>query len=577
MTGEQGAATGVDKILETGRAGLRFFTDYVPRYRDWTGRDPAGLDENALLARYDQQRGMDVEPLRAFAGVLSGILTESVGDHVGTQQSRFAELPARWTDSAAADNAAQYVRRVGNQIGQDHETLGVVAQAVSTAADTLEEIVRTKADAVRTDLTTKTVAGKSGEQVASIAAYARGNFGTATDDDARAELVRQVLPEFVSGDPQAFCGQWMNAVFVPAVDNTVSAYVGLNDATHTAVGGLYEQLAGALESVGSEVYRSPDGTPSATTDLGTNAADALYSGQRLSGDPVAATPVAATTAAPADAATGDKTGSGAQDQGSKTSSAGEGQTPAPNTPATPGTPTEPATPSTPTGTASTLTTTVTGDMGQQGVWRPGDITNAITAASQITGNVPDILTHLGDPLKAVGSTAESFGNAAKSFGEAFKDVVGSDGITGLVKEGVDAAERIDKIVEHHANPADTTEPATPGQNIDTGRETGTDATAKPVENPPTDKSGQQNPPTNSAPAQPNPAQPVISTHSAPPVETPAHPGTTPAPAPSNGPVIGPSLASVSADDETEHRSKVNYTTSALAMDPDEFHYETIQR
>jgi hypothetical protein len=111
-------------------------------------------------------------------------------------------------------------------------------------------------------------------------------------------------------------------------------------------------------------------------------------------------------------------------------------------------------------------------MGQPGVWRPGDIASVLQAASKITGTVPEFLTHVGDPLEAVGTTVKDFGEAVKDVGEAVKDVAGTflgpGGIPGLVHEGVDAAQKIDAMVEHH----DPATQSTPGdQSHDTGHPT----------------------------------------------------------------------------------------------------------
>ncbi|MCM6776128.1 hypothetical protein NDR87_19465 [Nocardia sp. CDC159] len=457
MRGGEASATGIDKILDSGGDGLRFFTEYLPRYREWAGANPVGHDVNSLTGHYDEQRGMDVEPLRAFATLLGGDVSGIVDYHVGVQQARFSELPVRWSDSGTANLAGARARAVSAQVGNDREALRTIARIVSTAADKLEEIVRTKADAVRTDLATKTVAGKSATQVDSVIAYARGRFGAGTDEDARAELVRQVLPEFTSGDAKAYCGRWLNTVFLPAIDHTVAAFVGLNDATHTAVGGLYDQLAGALESVNAVPYISPDGSPSATTEIGAvttrNAVDALFGGQRFTDGsepadtaPASVSPASAQVPNSADALLGSAglsdtemaNASGSNTGGADTGSSILGG----EVPAVP-TETSPANPS----------LTSISDMGQAGVWRPGDIVNVINAVSQITADVPDILEHLGDPIEAVGEAANDFGNAAKGFGEFFEDVIGPDGITGLVREGVEAIEKIDRIIDNHSGDA----------------------------------------------------------------------------------------------------------------------------
>ncbi|MBF6327485.1 hypothetical protein [Nocardia transvalensis] len=618
MRSGEASVTGVDKILDSGRDGLRFFTTFVPRYRDWTGTNPQGKDENSLTARYDQQRGMNVDPLRAFATLLRQQLSGTVGDQIGIQQARFAELPARWSDSEGANSAVQHAQTVSGQVAADRDALGGVAQAVTTAADKLEEVVRTKADAVRTDLSTKNAAGKSGEQVDKIIAYARGNFGAAADADAQTQLVQQVLPEFTSGDPKAYCEQWLNGVFVPTVDSTVQAYTGLTDATHTAVTGIYDQLAGALESVNSAApYNSPGGTPSATTDLGDNAVPAvtqtLFSGGKpTDGTEPAATSPAAVTPAAADVPVATQvsasmpTDTNPQQPATTNASFIAGNTDPSKTgtdPSKTGTvPSKTGTDPSKTGTDPSKTATdpsktvipetpkmptTTGDMGKEGVWRPGDIANVITATSQITGKVPDILTHLGDPLKAVGSTAESFGNA-------FKSVIGTDGITGLMKEGIDVVERIDKMIDHHVNPTDASTGASghppSGQPGDNGQSHGNGqgqqqpgqqqpGPQQPGNNP------QAQPPTSNAqtqhqtggtetgrPPQPGTSQPPTAQASYASADSAAlstaAPATPTAATQPSGFFGSPAMASASrTDDETDHRSKVQYAPPIIDSPP----------
>jgi hypothetical protein len=112
-------------------------------------------------------------------------------------------------------------------------------------------------------------------------------------------------------------------------------------------------------------------------------------------------------------------------------------------------------------------------MGVPGVWRPGDIASVLQAASSVTGTVPDILTHLGDPLEAVGTTVKDVGEAVKDVAGTF---LGPDGLPGLVHEGVDAAQKIDAMVQHH-DPATQSMPEDqtghgPGHPTDPSHNTG---------------------------------------------------------------------------------------------------------
>lgn len=515
MRQSDSALTGIDKLLDSGRDGLKLFATFIPRYKSWTGGNPPGGDVDALTSRYDQQRGMDVEPLRAIGTTISEELAGSVGDGIRLQQLRLGELPAHWSDSPAADNAAQLVQRVNGQVGTERDNLSGIAQALSAAADQLENIVRTKADAVRTDLATDTLAGKNGDQIDRIIACARGQFGGATSPDEQRTKVWDLLPEIGdTDDPAAYAERWLDEVFVPTLDGKITAFTALTDATDTAVSGVYDLLAAALEAVGTSPYTSPNGQPSAATELAAcpptvSASQALFTGMPLGGTSVAATAPAAASAAsatigldayvpvessdsPVSALTG-TTGQlsmhgvpiAAAAPASQPANPAEGGQKKDDT-GQPGAPTttggldqsggsaDPSEPSAPADPVSTPAPTSVTDMGKVGEWRPGDIANVLTATSQITGKAPDILTHIGDPLKAVGETA-------KDFGEAFKSVVGTEGITGLVKEGLDAVERIDKLVDHHMHPGEVTEqPSDPASSTDTTTATPGNGTPKPA-------------------------------------------------------------------------------------------------
>ncbi|WP_067892380.1 hypothetical protein [Nocardia vaccinii] len=478
------AGTGIDKILETGRSGLGYFTTFLPRYRTWTGSDPSGESVNSLTTKYEQQSGMDVEPLRTFATALGKELFGSVADQVKTQQARHSELPARWSGSPAADQAASFVQALSKQVGGEHDSLSGIQKAVSTAADTLEQIVHTKADAIRTDLTAQNIAGKSAEQIDQIIAYAHGGLGEVGDADAKVQLVRKVLSDIPSGsDATSYCAQWLDKVFKPAMEGKVAAFTTLTDATDTAVKNVYDQLSQALESVNSTPYISPGGQRSATTALAdTNSASTpsgtFVAAQTLFQSNTATAPAsvsasasdqapaqsnsqqsnqASTAPAATDAGTGtsaaataastgtastasspqntasyiaaDTTaGTGASNASAKASNSGAGQSAAASG----------GSPASPTPAANTPTS-------DSGTWKPADIAGVLTAG----------------------------GTVVQDLGSAFKDVVGQDGITGLVKEGVDAAQKIDAMVEHHIHPT-----AASASSDTSGADHSTDAASK---------------------------------------------------------------------------------------------------
>ncbi|PSR59183.1 hypothetical protein C8258_30165 [Nocardia sp. MDA0666] len=595
--------TGIDKLLDSGKEGLNFFSTFIPRYKAWTGADPSGGNEATLTARYDQQRGMDVEPLRAIGTAIGQELNGAIGAAIQDQRVRLRELPSRWSGSTGADNAAQMVQRVADQIGKEHDNLDGIARALSAAAEQLENVVRTKADAVRTDFSTNTLAGKSADQIDKVISYARGDFGGAADVDEHRTKVRDILPEIgAADDPATYSKRWLDNVFVPALDGKIAAFTALTDATHTAVTGVYDQLAAALESLGSSPYTGPNGQPSAATSLEAgkpgDVSQALFGGMSV-------TPAAAlTSTAPAGTSTApmsDVSGQSTSKPVVTSVSAPAGDTPpgqgtliTPVSSSAPAKGNDGASKTTPTqqgqgsptqqspSTEPAKTPTSVTDMGKVGEWRPGDIANVLTAASQITGKIPDILTHIGDPLKAVGETA-------KDFGEVLKSVVGSDGITGLVKEGVDAAERIDKLIDHHSHPGEAAEQHSSSGQQSSGGHGGPQDHGQPKPPSAQSNAGSQAATTGEAGHPTGPAQdgappkngtagnegrPIpdqasanrtVATSYSPAASTAAN--TSPLMSPS-GLFGGMHGAAARSEGETEHRPKIQYGASIRQEEPD---------
>ncbi len=516
---------------------------------------------------------MDVDPLREFATALAKELSGALGNQADLQQARYRELPVRWRDSPAADRAAGFVGTLSQQVGAQHETLSGVAQAASAAADALERVVRAKADAVRTDLSATTVAGKTADQVDQIVAHARGGFAGTGDIAARAQLVQQVLPEMSSTtDPVSYCQRWLNQVFTPAVEGRVAAFAALSDATHTAVQGVYDHLSSALESANSVPYTSPDGGKSATTALGNSVPTA---------SPIAATTASYVTPAsspvsttPASTTKADSSAPVAQDNStapaSTQQSASSTTTPAASFIAadTTGNSGGAGSGGAVANTPPTSAPGTSPDIGTPGVWRPGDIASVLSAA-----NVSGIVQGISSGIQGVGTVVQAFGTVAQDVGDLVKDVVGPDGVTGLIHEGVDAAGKIDLMVEHHVDPASVHDPgaSTPapagagGHTISGGGDshTGGAPVPQPAGTPATDTS-------SAAAASPNNAAVPASGHavSGSVVHSVAnHPGdmrfnlATPPTTGSTGTASGflgtPSMGQ-SAGGESEHRSKIQY-------------------
>lgn len=411
----------VDAVLDAGAEGLRFFEVFLPRYREWTGHDPAGGDYFALAAQYDQQRGTDLESLRALATVLGEELEGSLSDQAATQNTRFGAVSAAWNGSAAADNAQQFLTDTATTVTTNLDTLRAVHTAATTAVTQIDEAVRTKADTIKAEFDPATAAGRTPQQIDWFIdlAQGRGDTGQSAQDRLRSEL-----PEYyVDGsDPAAACRTWLDQVFVAEIDAKIARFTTVCSHAHTTVTGAYEQLATAAEEIEPTAFLSPGGTPAANTALAPTSGQPSYlaavGSQQASIDPdstsppVGQHPAQTSPEAPQDPTAQDTPSSLALT--STPAAAPISETADLGTESTTGLPagTEDSTDSGDSSTAGDpglgLDASATGDdpalgsgdqaatppaaTGTAGEWTPADITGMVTAIGTITGTIPDMIT-----------------------------------------------------------------------------------------------------------------------------------------------------------------------------------------
>ncbi|MGW0006090.1 hypothetical protein ACWDT6_19900 [Nocardia grenadensis] len=410
----------VDAVLDAGAEGLRFFEVFLPRYREWTGHDPAGGDYFALAARYDQQRGTDLESLRALATVLGEELEGNLSDQAATQTTRFGAVSAAWNGSAAADNAQQFLTDTATTVTTNLDTLRAVHTATTTAVTQIDEAVRTKADTIKAEFDPDTAAGKTPQQIDWFIdlAQGRGDTGQSAQDRLRSEL-----PEYdVDGsEPAAACRTWLDQVFIAEIDAKIARFTTVCSHAHTTVTGAYEQLATAVEEIEPTAFRSPGGTPTATTALTPTAGQPSYlaavGSQPASTDPDSTSaPVGKNPAQTSPAPPQDPTAQDAPSSLALTSTPAAAQiseTAGLGTESTTGLPA--GTDSDDTGDSSTAgdpglglddsatredsalgagdpAATPPAATGTTGEWTPADITGMVTAIGTITGTIPDMIT-----------------------------------------------------------------------------------------------------------------------------------------------------------------------------------------
>lgn len=469
--------TDVDRILDSGVEGLRYFEVFLPRYQEWTGSAPAAGDYHALLARYDQQRGMDLERFRTFATVLGEELQERIIGQAQVQVARFAELPSRWSGSHAADSAEQFFSTVSLRAKADADGLSAIRAAASSVADELEGAVRRKADISRAEFAEDTVVGKSAEQIDWIIDCARGQArapGSSIEEQTRA-----LLPDYATAiAAETRCANWLNQVFVPEIDRKVDAFVALCEDSHTEVSNLYSELIAALDSLDPSSRISPGGKASYDSDLSYVVSQSQY--------PSAITPVSKLTSqdfettSPTDEQTAQTAPVSLQESSLLLGSSGDiGQSDTTDETSAVPQQTAPTTLTSPKSGLSLDTTPGTHDVsddstvlvdedlggedimvapdvptadlgtGAAGVWTPSDIANLVTAVSHITGSIPDMITAVGTLAGSVDEIITAAGDATASVVDAVDNQPSaperstSDVDTGLEDSPDDGADLLD--------------------------------------------------------------------------------------------------------------------------------------
>jgi len=471
------AEENADAILDTGAEGLRYFEVFGPRYREWTGNEPAGGGYHSLAARYDQQRGMDLQPMRAVAHALADEVEGRLAGDADTQRARIAELPEHWNGSPAARDAAQFLADVGNRTRTAVDLLRIVHTTATTAIDDLEQVLRDKARAARTGFDADTSAGKTPQQIDWIIDIAR-QHGDTSSESVRKRL-RDMLPEQYGedADPQRVCRDWLDHAFVGEIDAKVTEFTALCSHAHTAVCEAYERLAHALQAVAAVGFVSPGGQPSHGSDLtyaGTDSAGALSVQQDQSGsvaqpqnrEPstrstgVGAPSSLALTTTPASDARGDEpvdpgTPSGGDPSGGdptevtrrvktltpETAAAGDdavGQGGAAEQDELD----EQAESATQDDTAMSEQETGPDTSTASAEWTPDGVASVVTAASHITGTIPELVTAVGEVTgsldEVITATGEAVSSVIGATGEAFPAVLDIDESPGAAPPDTEA-------------------------------------------------------------------------------------------------------------------------------------------
>ncbi|MFG1794451.1 hypothetical protein [Nocardia sp. NPDC049149] len=229
-------------------------------------------------------------------------------------------------------------------------------------------------------------------------------------------------------------------------------------------------------------------------------------------------------------------------------------------------------------------TTTNTDKGTAGVWRPGDISDLVSAASKITGTVPNLITSLT-------GLDDDLDDIIKAGGEAVK--TGADGITSVVSavdkavDSVPGATPVDQAAtgdpsaakpagepsaeKPAGEPSAEKQPA--GDQPTQKPQTGEQSAEKPptgdqsAHKPPTGDHSAEKPPTGDQPAAKHPAEgtqassvtaPTDTAPTGPQLSTISNPGT-----PNSG-LMGAMPAQQRSESDSEHTRRVDVSAAQIS-------------
>ena len=227
--------TTVDATLDAGAHGLRYFDEFLPRARRITGAD---VDAEQIRARYDQQRGLDLEALAADVDRLGRSL-DIASEQLADQRARIRSLETNWT-GGASETARNSLRGHADRAEHDQRSLGAAHDAMGESVRSLKSVVEDKARSVGGY--EANVDGKSGADVDRIIDGARSGSPdlVATFPDLAGATPEQVVER---------CATWLTDVFIPHVREHLAHFDELCATVDRAVRDVYDQLTGSLDAV----------------------------------------------------------------------------------------------------------------------------------------------------------------------------------------------------------------------------------------------------------------------------------------------------------------------------------------
>ncbi|MFE5289060.1 hypothetical protein ACFRAQ_29185 [Nocardia sp. NPDC056611] len=219
-----------DQILDHGAPGLCYWEQFLPLYAKAFG-EPAGVNLTELYARYDEQRGLNLDEFDTARSELDKALADAESRFT-SHHSVANSLPAAWTGPTGTEALALLNSQL-RQARDDLDTLRTASTAIVAALDPIRDAILTKAERTR-GLLEPTPDGEAHITIEGRTPDAIGALGTA--------------------DP------WLTATFRPEVDRQLAAFTATCAATADTVESHYRTIITAFEQVIDHTYPQPSQT-----------------------------------------------------------------------------------------------------------------------------------------------------------------------------------------------------------------------------------------------------------------------------------------------------------------------------
>lgn len=252
----------LEAILDEGAVGLRFFDRVVPWRDEAGGTGPSYLD---LCARYDAQRGLDTDVLRADAARCRDVAT-TLRAELAARTEAATGLTTVWT-GAAATAAGDVLAAQSTRASLDVDHLELAASTLDRAAEGLRAIVQDKAVAAA-DHDRRDVAGRDLDDAHATVVGATQDPSTWSVDTvdrltalvpelgaavARGPVALWERPEVVDAVVTA-CRNWVDGVFLPSVDEATTSFDDLCLQSHAAIERIFDVVDAALGDLCTDPY-----------------------------------------------------------------------------------------------------------------------------------------------------------------------------------------------------------------------------------------------------------------------------------------------------------------------------------